>query len=471
MLLARWRHLIVVPLLLVPVSTPASLAHEALRRSVPANGAALAAPPTELRLTFRAPVAIERMSVELHLAGGRKFDLGPLRGVPDSSALVIADVREPLDSGAYVVTWRATSADGHPVTGTFKFTVVAKLPVDSATEMPASPAANGCAVGSGAQAPCDTGVVASDDTNAFSVESTPYVVVRWLAFTSIVLLVGAVIFDATVLGPMDRDVRFASVVAHARDSLRTIALVAALGTITTVALKAWAQREALRANAASGEMVDWGSVFAVPTWTTGQVLQLAGGIVAIVALIVARRRALWHPVMWLALVAAVAPAFGGHAIASSNPALGVTVDIAHVFAAAAWVGGATAIGLAALPAAARAAAGERADAALTFLGSFSRVALLSAGLLVVTGSIAAWMNLGSIDALTSTRYGLVLLVKVGLVVGMALLGALNWRRLGPMCAHGSITPVRTGALIEVGVAALVLVATAILVATALPNDS
>jgi putative copper export protein len=65
----------------------------------------------------------------------------------------------------------------------------------------------------------------------------------------------------------------------------------------------------------------------------------------------------------------------------------------------------------------------------------------------------------------------VLLVKLGLVAAMALLGALNWRRLGPMCAHGSIAPVRKSALIEVGVAALILVATSILVATALPNDS
>jgi copper transport protein len=473
MLLARWRQLIAVPLFAVsvPVPVPFPVAHEALRRSVPADGASLTAPPTELRLTFRAPVALERLTVELHLAGGRRFELGALRSVRDSSTLVITDVREPLDSGGYVVTWRATSADGHPVTGTFKFTVLSRLPVDSASRAPATSPASGCAGHSPDQAPCDTGSSTTDAPAAFSVESTTYVIVRWLTFASIVLLVGVVLFDAAVLRSLDRDVRFASVVAHARESLRTLALVGAIGTVTTVALKTWAQREALRGNAAPGQSVGWDSVFAVPTWTAGLVLQLAGGVAALVALVVARRRAPSESLMWLAVLAALAPALGGHAIASSNPALGVTVDIAHVIAAAAWVGGVAAIALAALPAAARAQAGERADAALAILGGFSRVALVSAGLLALTGSIAAWMNLTSLGDLTGTRYGFILLVKVGLVAAMALLGALNWRRLGPMCAHGSISPVRRSALVEVGVATLVLVATAILVATALPNDT
>jgi copper transport protein len=471
MLQARWRRLIAVPLFSVPVSLPVASTHEALRRSVPADGAKLDVPPTELRLTFRAPVALERMSVELALAGGRRFELGPLRGVPDSAALVVADVREPLDSGRYVVTWRATSADGHPVTGSFRFGVLARLsrPDTSATITTAPDNGAGCDPGAQSRRPCDT-AIASSEGESFSVESAPYVAIRWLTFASIVLLIGVVLFDFSVLRPLDRSVEYASVVAHARESLRSLALVAALGTVTSALLRVWAQRAALQANAAQGEEVSLGSVLAMQPWTTGLALQLGAGTGALLALAVVKRRAPSGALLWVALLAAVAPALMGHAVAAPNAVLSVATDITHVLAAAAWVGGVAAIALAGLPAATRAEPSQRAGAALALLGGFSRVALMSAALLVLTGVIAAWINLSSLGDLIGTGYGRMLLVKIGLVVAMALLGALNWRRLGPACATGAVAPVRTSALMEVGVGALVILATAILVATALPSD-
>jgi copper transport protein len=65
------------------------------------------------------------------------------------------------------------------------------------------------------------------------------------------------------------------------------------------------------------------------------------------------------------------------------------------------------------------------------IGVFSPVALGSVALLAATGTYAAWRLVGSLDALFSTRYGAALLTKVALLAVTLVLGAINWRRLGP----------------------------------------
>ena len=95
--------------------------------------------PDRVVLTFDQPALA--LGTELRVTG-------PGGDVSDGSPqLVDDDVTQPLRAGAppgpYTVTWRVTSADGHPITGRFAFTARSGSagPDTAATTRPASPAA------------------------------------------------------------------------------------------------------------------------------------------------------------------------------------------------------------------------------------------------------------------------------------------------------------------------------------------
>lgn len=111
-------RLAVAVVLAALAATPA-MAHSELRRSVPEQGAVLAAPPERIELTFNERVQLT--ALRLRRVGGGEIAL------PDRRA--IREAREenarlpPLDPGEYRLEWRAISADGHPVGGVIGFSV------------------------------------------------------------------------------------------------------------------------------------------------------------------------------------------------------------------------------------------------------------------------------------------------------------------------------------------------------------
>jgi methionine-rich copper-binding protein CopC len=95
-------------------------AHDVLIATEPADGAVVAAAPTQVKLTF----AQQALSI-----GTRMRVTGPGGAVVSSRPVQVVGsyVTQPLDPGlspgGYTVVWRVTSADGHPVSGTFGFTL------------------------------------------------------------------------------------------------------------------------------------------------------------------------------------------------------------------------------------------------------------------------------------------------------------------------------------------------------------
>ncbi len=115
--------LAVLAVLLTSTATPA-VAHDSLVSSTPKDGSTVAEVPSEVALTFDEPA--QRLGTSLVVTGPR----GQVQtGTP---RLVGATVRQSLATGApaghYVVAWRVTSVDGHPVSGTFAFTATAARP-------------------------------------------------------------------------------------------------------------------------------------------------------------------------------------------------------------------------------------------------------------------------------------------------------------------------------------------------------
>ncbi len=113
---------------------------------------------------------------------------------------------------------------------------------------------------------------------------------------------------------------------------------------------------------------------------------------------------------------------GGHAGAATGGALvaGVGSDFAHLSSAALWAGGLVAL-LAGLRPAMKAGSGQVKRA----ITRFSALGLAALALIAVTGLYNAWIEVGSIRALTDTGYGRLLIVKTVVLVPILALGAFN----------------------------------------------
>jgi methionine-rich copper-binding protein CopC len=100
----------------VATAAPA-YAHNVLRSSAPADGASLPAPPADVALVFDRSVA--SLGTDVAVSG----PAGPLTLEPVvvDGATVTQPLPAELPAGAYEIQWRATSADGHPLSGEIGF--------------------------------------------------------------------------------------------------------------------------------------------------------------------------------------------------------------------------------------------------------------------------------------------------------------------------------------------------------------
>lgn len=116
-----WRSLLSTMLLLplLVFAMPTAQAHDHLTSSVPAAGATVDS-PAQVSLTFSGSVVSAGTAVRVVGPQGADVTGG---AVNVAGPKVTQPLRAGLAAGAYTVTWRVTSADGHPVSGTFAFTV------------------------------------------------------------------------------------------------------------------------------------------------------------------------------------------------------------------------------------------------------------------------------------------------------------------------------------------------------------
>jgi copper transport protein len=136
-------------------------------------------------------------------------------------------------------------------------------------------------------------------------------------------------------------------------------------------------------------------------------------------------------------------------------------DWLHLLAAAVWVGG-----LPALLMAVRAVPREVRPAASRLLVPLvSTWAALALIVMLLTGLAASWSFVASLQALVTTQYGRSLLVKLALVSGLIVLGAVNRFVFRPRIEQGmpgALARFRVSASLEVAVAAAILLIVAAL---------
>ena len=107
-----------VATLLVP-AVPAA-AHNALKAATPARDARLTTAPKQISLEFMQKLDPAFTTIALSDAAQRKIPTG---APTVTGAKGVVTIGEPLANGTYTVAYRVVSTDGHPVQGSYRFTV------------------------------------------------------------------------------------------------------------------------------------------------------------------------------------------------------------------------------------------------------------------------------------------------------------------------------------------------------------
>ncbi len=448
-------------------------AHGRLKSSTPAAGAHLGAVPRELRLDFSESPELTFTIVQLAGPDGRAVLLGPLRYAADSRRSIVTALGGPMIAGIYTVTWQMAGDDGHPVRGKYDFVVA-----PGAMGIGVSPAGVGAAPSGAAAAMRDSmhhDPASMPEGNGFGSESPAYVIIRWLQFIGLLLAIGSAAFRFFVLGSLRRaspndssGVRDMIVVAERRAA--AIGLIATGCLAATLLLRLGAQSYAMHGAA---DAFDFGVVAEMvrqTTWGWGWLVQLLAVVIAGAGYYRSRRlgNALWWRIAAAgAVLAALVPALSGHAASAPRlRALAIVADWLHVLGASSWLG-TLAVLLATVVMVAREQDEDiRGPFIRSVVNAFSPIALIAAGLATITGIFAAWIHVGTIPNLWGTRYGITLLVKLGILALVALTGFYNWRYVQPQLGTSAATArLKRSATVEVTVALLVLLVTAILVAS------
>lgn len=452
---------------------PSALAHAELVRSEPAARQVLQAPPSRVRMWF---------SEDLNALTSRAVVVDPTNKEVDNHDSEVShsnpremDVEVPLlPAGTYVVAWRTQSADdGHVLAGSFYFRIA--RPDGTVPPLPRVlptghiPGAGGAGTGGGLDGPGWLQAVAT-----------------WLALVFMTFWVGGVIWETWILSPVgEGDVDLAAAGRAAGERFRRMApWVLGLIVLTDVGIVLALSAELAGdwSGLVSGPLlraVVFGSQFGAYWWLR----QIVAG--AALALTVAGARGVAGAALWraadavpgraptrepsraaewgpwllaalrrlpaalargwrartlagraqLVLGAALVLAFAlsGHAaaVAPSEKAYALSVDLLHLLGTALWAGGLLYIAFVLIPALRTLPDRQRAAVLARGLPAFSAAAIITVLVLAATGSLNATIHLTSITQFLTTTYGITLAFKIELFLVMAAISAYHAFRLRP----------------------------------------
>jgi copper transport protein len=347
-----------------------ALAHAALVGSDPADGAVLPAAPPQIVLKFTEPVT--PLVITLIAPDGQSSALDTATA---SNAAVTIPLPALQSRGTYLVSWRVTSADGHPVGGALVFSI-------------GEPGSRPVAGTEG-----DTALMAA------------IWLTRTALYAALFLGVGATVF-ALLVAPLPRP-------------LAPLPRVMAVAGLVLAPLSL-----GLQGLDALG--IGFGSFASASVWSTAlgtsyatTVAVAAGAFVATLLstlLPAGRSRGLVVGLAWLG--AGLAPMLSGHAGTAPPVWLSKPAVFVHIAALVFWIGALLPLGW---------LLRSRHPAALPAIQRFSRLIPLAVAPIVVTGIVLAVLQMGPPGPAWSAPYALLLgakLVLVALLFGLAL-----WNRL------------------------------------------
>lgn len=368
---------------------PAS-AHAGLSGADPADGAVLKAAPKQVTLTFTESVSLSDDAVRVLSPDNERANPRPAQQVDGKGNTARVELPGKLIEGTYTVAWRVVSADGHPISGAFVFSI-GKPSETAAVVVTGSP----------------------DDTAAGRL----YGFFRYIAYSGLALLVGAVAFVLVCLPGAGtvRPVRRLLVTGWAALVVSGVALLLlrgpyeAAGSLTSV--------------------FDPSQLGRTVTGKPGIALIARLALLAVGVLLLKRFSGQLdrqdedsrQPEDFGTGVRVIGAAFAlglaltwaaaEHASAGIQVPLAIPVAVLHLLAMGVWLGG-----LITLLIVLRRRAPDALDVPASAIGRFSTLAFVAVSTLVGTGVYQSWRQVGSWEALSTTSYGRTLIVKIAAVI-------------------------------------------------------
>jgi copper transport protein len=457
---------------------PGAAAHALPVKTNPSPRELVQAPPPRVVIQFSENVNPEVASIRVLDQARRPVDSNDTQVDPTDAHIVSVSL-PLLKSGTYTVVWRVQSADdGHVSSGSYYFQIAR-------------------ADGSAPPAPTTDATGAVDDASSAILDgpSLFQAIATWIALALLTVWVGGLIWETWILNPAttrDSDLATATqaavrrfraliptvlgllvlanvavVVAQAAASagdwsgaisptylrailfgsrygafwwMRQIVALVALYLTYAATSRGWASARAAQDSALAQEDM---AVDAIPDWRRELVATLRGIGKLPGRLIQGWRARSWFGQIELLLAALLILAFAlsGHAAAVSADrfAFAFSVDLLHLLANCAWLGGLFYISLVFVPALGQRAQRSRARALALGLPAFGAVAILSAILLAATGSLNATVRMTSFNQLVTTAYGRTLVIKILLFLLMAGISAYHAFVLRPRLASALTT--------------------------------
>jgi copper transport protein len=412
----------VLALLLTVVPCGGAHAHAVLVESSPAADTVLAEAPEKAVLRFNEPVrpVVVRL---LRAADGSSIELGATEAFDTE---LRAALPETLFAGSYLLSYRVTSADGHPVAGSFVFAIGSPGGVDAGA------------------------LAASGQGDGFW--RIAGVAARSFWYGALLLASGLALFLALIPAP-------AELVRPLRRPLTGVTLAGMIAGLVMLGATGGGLLGEPPSALLTPEL--WRIALDSPV-----ALSVAIAIAGLVVLVP------WIPAAFgperarlLAGALLVASSFGasGHAVTAGPPWVTMPALSVHALCAAYWVGAFAPLllGLRRLP---------RAQALLV-VRAFARVAVPAVACLVLAGILISALQLRAPSALIATDYGRLLLLKLGLVASLLGLAVLNRWVLTPALerGEGGASWLRRTVAMDLALAAGVVVATASLGAVSPPR--
>jgi len=354
----------VLAVLVLLVCAPGAGAHATIIRTAPSDRSVVAQAPRTVEIRWSEAVDLGPDSVRLLDATGGEIDTPkPTRAGGDTATAVLR-LPSSLKDGTYVVAWRVTSADSHPVSGAFSFSVGAPSAV----------------------------VVASEPGTAGAAVKVADGIARGVAFLGFALLIGGAAV-LLLLGGERRGVRW----------VWTGAALLAGSTLVLLLLQG--------PYATGGSVLDPSLLWFSLKTRFGEALivrlLLTAGFVALV------KRGQVTGAAACAVALTLTWTLADHSRTGVQVWLGVPAASLHLLAMGLWLGGLVTLLAGGVP--------------KPVVARFSPLALGCFVVLGVTGLYLAWRQSGTPAALPATGFGRLLLIKTGIVVVIVGLAALSRR--------------------------------------------
>jgi copper transport protein len=412
-------------------------AHAELAQSDPPAQSSVTRAPPQVTLLFTEPVESRSIEVSVLDRERQRVDAGDAALQPGTQDTVLVSVGD-LPAGLYTISWKVTSTvDGHTTRGLVPFSVgdPGAVPEPLSAE--------------------EIGAATSEESD---VQTGPVgVAARWLMLLSMLALGGLFVSGPLFLRPAieqlaamrdgDRD---AAVTADAPGRVCRLALAQvsrlawlalalfAVGSLGLLLVDAAAFAGVSLAGAVGEPVGDWLGTRRGVLWL------VRGALTHVLAMMLALPR--YRPsepervLRWWIAAALVAGMLGATSLGSHSAALeGSTglptaIDWIHQLAVATWVGGLIFLAFAFLPALAPLTGPARTRLLATLVPRFSSIALVSVGVIVLTGAYQTWQLLDGWGALRELNWGKALVTKLALVLGLLALGAVNFLLIRPRLA-------------------------------------